>query len=128
MVSPTVPTAIISSPESPEVVIGNNITLTCSASGIHLPNITWSRKGEIIVESSKEIISQSVVNETVLASDLKITNTEQRDTGNYSCSAKNSAGVDTKLFYLQVLGMCKYSIKASQFRFLIFSSLQNHLK
>ena len=87
-------------------MIGNNITLFCSASGIHLPNITWSRGGEIIAESSREIISQSVVNGTVIASDLKITNTEQRDTGNYSCSANNSAGVDTKLFYLQVLGMC----------------------
>ena len=89
------------------MAIGNNITLTCSASGIHLPNITWSRGGESIAGSYREIISQSVVNGTVLKSDFKVTNTEQRDTGNYSCSANNSAGVDIKHFYLQVLGMFK---------------------
>ena len=90
------------------MVIGRDITLTCSASGIHLPNITWNRRGESIARSSRKIISQSVVNETILISDFVISSSEQTDTGNYSCSANNSAGVDTKLFYLQVLGMCKH--------------------
>ena len=105
-ISPTVPPTIITFPEGPEVVIGNSITLTCSASGIHLPSITWSRGGERIAGSSREIISQSVVNESVLTSEIVLSSSEQRDTGNYSCSANNSAGVDIRHFYLQVLGMC----------------------
>ena len=99
---PTVPATIITFPEGPEVVIDNNITLTCSASGIHLPTITWSRGGENIRE---EKITQNAVNETFLISEVKLFNTEQTDTGNYSCSANNSAGVDTQTFYLQVLGI-----------------------
>ena len=108
LISPTVPPTVITSPEDSEVVIGNNITLTCSASGIYLPTITWSRGGERIAGSLSEIITQSVVNESLLTSEIVIPSSEQRDTGSYSCSANNSAGVDIKLFYLQVLGMCMH--------------------
>ena len=107
LVSPTVPPSVTTFPEDSEVVIGNNITLTCSASGIHLPSVTWSRGGETIFGSSREIITQTVVNGTLVLSELIISDSEQRDTGNYSCSANNSAGVDTQAFHLQVLGMCE---------------------
>ena len=101
LVSPAVPPTVISFPENSEVVIGNNISLTCSASGIYLPTITWSRGGENIPEQK---ITQRAVNETFIISEVKLSNTEQTDTGNYSCSANNSAGVDTQTFHLQVLG------------------------
>ena len=105
-VPPTVTTPLASL----EVVIGGNITLTCSASGIHLPSITWSRGGESIAGSSREVITLSVVNDTFLTSEIEIANTEQRDTANYTCSANNSAGVASQTLFLQVLGTLNANI------------------
>ena len=51
------------------------------------------------------MITESVVNETFLTSNLEINSTEQGDTENYTCSADNSVGTDTSYYYLQVLGM-----------------------
>ena len=90
------------STESIEVVIGSNVTLACSASGFHLPNITWTTASPL---SDRVAISESDVNETFLTSLLEISNTEQADTGNYSCRAENGVGIDTGYIFLQVLGM-----------------------
>ena len=90
------------STESIEVVIGSNVTLACSASGFHLPNVTWTTAGPL---SDRVAISQSTVNETFLTSLLEISNTEQSDTGNYSCRAENGVGIDTGYIFLQVLGI-----------------------
>ena len=90
------------STESIEVVIGSNVTLACSASGFHLPNITWTTAGPLSVRVA---ISESDVNETFLTSLLEISNTEQGDTGNYSCRAENGVGIDTGYIFLQVLGI-----------------------
>ena len=90
--------------ENNEVVIGNNVTLSCSASGLYLPNIVWSKAGQNISSSSRLIITEIVANESFLTSHLEISNTEQGDTGNYTCTADNTAGIDASYSYLQVLG------------------------
>ena len=105
MSSHAVPPTITTDSESHEVVIGNSVTLSCSVSGFHLPNIVWSQEGQNISSSSRLTVTQSVVNESFLTSHLEISSTEQADTGNYTCSADNSAGIDTSYFYLQILGI-----------------------
>ena len=81
--------------------MGTSVTLTCSASGLHLPNITWTIPDP---ENEQVIISQSTIGESFITSQLDISNTEQADTGNYSCTAENSVGSDTGYIFLQVLG------------------------
>ena len=81
--------------------MGTSVTLTCSASGLHLPNITWTIPDP---ENERVIISQNTIGEIFITSQLDISNTERADTGNYSCTAENSVGSDTDYIFLQVLG------------------------
>ena len=69
--------------------IDENITLTCSATGFPVPNITWQYNGNTIsaldrVEISS-ISSYYQVNSTLIVRIAKID-----DTGNYSCTATSS--------------------------------------
>ena len=93
----------ISTPfDNVEVVIGSNITLTCSASGFHRPDFNW-----IILEHSERRLNfmTNIVNETYVTSQVEFLNTTQTDTGNYSCIAGNNVGEATEFIFLQVLGI-----------------------
>ena len=101
-----VPATIVEYPNSPNVVINDSVTLVCLASGIPLPNITWSREGEgDIVNSSESVILSRVVNATHVTSELTLVATGQQDTGQYNCLADNGIGTDNVSFHLQVVGM-----------------------
>ena len=90
------------SSEIVEVVAGSNVSLTCSAIGLDLPNITWSMP---VTMSGRATISHMIINDTYIASQLDIFDTEQADTGNYSCTAENSISNDTGYIFLQILGV-----------------------
>ena len=91
------------------MIAGSNVSLTCSAVGFHLPNISWSVPDPL---NDRITISRTVINDSFTASQLYIFNTEQRDTGNFSCTAENGISNDTGYIFLQVLGM--YSICDSE--------------
>ena len=107
---PTVPAVIVDYPDSPQVTIGHNVSVLCSASGIPLPNIMWSREGQSDnVNSSRLVLLSRVLDATHIISELTLRDAERQDDGQYSCTASNDIGTHTENFYLQVQGMYVHS-------------------
>uniref|UniRef100_A0A671W9G0 Hemicentin 1 n=1 Tax=Sparus aurata TaxID=8175 RepID=A0A671W9G0_SPAAU len=116
-----VPPSIIGQVEVPEnvsVVVKNPVALSCEASGIPLPAITWLKDGRPIKASSSvrnpvpEI--KWLKDGQLLVPDrrhqvlshgrfLQISLAQVSDTGRYSCQASNSAGDRSRHFNLNVL-------------------------
>ena len=69
-----------------------------------LSGLTWSREGVTLGENSHLTINTTQSSSTILTSQLVITNAEQADTGNYSCSVSSETGMDVKSFFLLVTG------------------------
>lgn len=64
-------------------VIDNTLSIYCTASGIPVPKITWTRGNETLPSDGR----MSVKNGTLVIVEL-----ETSDSGNYTCSALNTAG------------------------------------
>ncbi|XP_035384811.1 hemicentin-1 isoform X2 [Electrophorus electricus] len=78
------------------VVVRNPVALTCEASGIPLPVITWLKDGQpISASSSVRVISGG--------RSLRLMHAAVEDAGRYTCIVSNSAGEDRKNFDLDVL-------------------------
>ena len=101
--------------EKPQIVIhpenvteysgGSSVLFSCSAFGVPLPAISWSRDGEELGNSSRSIIYQEVVAEggvTFLKSILEICRARSLDAGTYSCSGNNVIDNDTASFEFAV--------------------------
>ena len=63
-----------------DIEVGQNLTLTCNASGDPLPNITWTKAGQ----------SQF----SVSGYDLSFADVQSKDVGSYRCRAYNGYGED----------------------------------
>uniref|UniRef100_A0A8C1I856 Hemicentin 1 n=1 Tax=Cyprinus carpio TaxID=7962 RepID=A0A8C1I856_CYPCA len=88
-----VPPTIIGQTQVPEnlsVVVKNPVVLSCEASGMPLPSITWLKDGQPISVMSNGRF-------------LQISGSQVADTGRYSCLASNSAGDRSRHFNLNVL-------------------------
>ncbi|XP_004706727.1 hemicentin-1 [Echinops telfairi] len=94
-----VPPSIIGNhgtPENISVVEKNSISLTCEASGIPLPSITWLKDGwPVNLSTSMRILSGGRT--------LRLMQTRTEDTGQYTCVVRNAAGEERKIFGLSVL-------------------------
>ena len=103
------PPTIESAPFDTQVVIGNSVSISCSASGVPLPNITWSRvEHEELMNHTDTLIIASVQDDNDITSLLTIVNAVQENTGYYNCTAENNIGRDSVIFHLQVQGMLYY--------------------
>ena len=80
---------ITTQPQSGSVTEGDNVTLSCNASGNPLPAMSWTRDGSL-VSSGDQRISFEARNRR-----LTITNVSRVDSGEYRCVADNSEGNDT---------------------------------
>lgn len=98
------PPFVESSPLDTEVVINDSVSLSCSASGVPLPNITWSRTGYGELMNSTNYLITNVQGDSI-TSLLTVVSAMQGDTGHYNCTAENSVGRDSATFYIQVQGM-----------------------
>ena len=101
------PAEIIHSPDSYSIaVINSTFTTSCHGYGIELPVIIWNKHGMALTNDARIITNQRYVfqNSTYqfIASTLTIGSTELEDTGNYSCIARNSNGMDVHRFTLTV--------------------------
>lgn len=74
---------------------GEEMTLTCKASGSPDPTISWFRNGKLIEENEKYILKGS-------NTELTVRNIINKDGGSYVCKATNKAGEDQKQAFLQV--------------------------
>ncbi|XP_038398241.1 hemicentin-1 isoform X3 [Canis lupus familiaris] len=83
-------------PENISVVEKNSVSLTCEASGIPLPSITWLKDGwPVSLSSSVRILSGGRT--------LRLMQTRLEDAGQYTCVVRNAAGEERKIFGLSVL-------------------------
>ena len=80
---------ITTQPQGGPVTEGDNVTLSCNASGNPVPTISWTRDGSL-VSSGDQRISFEAGNRQ-----LTITNVNRTDRGEYLCVADNSEGNDT---------------------------------
>ncbi|XP_029988074.1 hemicentin-1 [Sphaeramia orbicularis] len=98
-ISVHVPPAIIGQvqfPENVSVVVKNPVTLSCEASGIPLPAITWLKDGQPIkATSSVRVLSGG--------RSLRLMHAAVEDAGRYTCIVSNSAGEERKNFDLDIL-------------------------
>lgn len=81
-----------------KVISGHTTVLNCPASGTPVPAIEWFKNGWLLV-----------INNNILTQDngrqLKIINTRVEDSGNYTCTATNTAGKTEQDMTLLVLGI-----------------------
>ncbi|XP_067846589.1 hemicentin-1 isoform X2 [Heptranchias perlo] len=88
--------AALQVPENVSVVVKNPVALTCEASGIPLPSITWLKDGHpISLSNALRILSGGRI--------LRLMHAAVEDSGRYSCVVTNSAGEESKTFDLDIL-------------------------
>ncbi|KAG8436526.1 hypothetical protein GDO86_007581 [Hymenochirus boettgeri] len=90
------PRIVGSSLEGIKVKERENVTLSCEATGIPVPQITWLKDGLPILEYTNHHVDYKTQS-------LLIVNAMLRDSGRYQCIASNSAGHRSKSFSLGVL-------------------------
>ena len=76
--------------------LGNNLTLSCEASGDPTPKITWTREGA----TTNQL-------ENATGSNLTLVRIQLKDAGSYRCTAHNAYGSVSTLAAVNVI--CKYS-------------------
>ena len=86
--------------EGKSPIEGENITLSCNATGNPEPSISWVKDGSPINSNSR--ISFSQVNKR-----LTITSISRTDSGEYQCVVRNRFGNDTSNSKVNVLCKCR---------------------
>ncbi|XP_019412229.1 PREDICTED: hemicentin-1 isoform X1 [Crocodylus porosus] len=74
----------------------HSVTLACEVIGNPVPQITWVKDGQPLIEDDEHQILSS-------GRFLQITNAQVADTGRYTCIASNTAGDKSKSYSLNVL-------------------------
>ncbi|XP_027145831.1 hemicentin-1 [Larimichthys crocea] len=98
-ISVHVPPSIIGQikvPENVSVVVKNPVALSCEASGIPLPTITWLKDGRPIKASSSVRVLSG-------GRSLRLMHAAVEDAGRYTCIVSNNAGEERKNFDLDIL-------------------------
>ena len=89
--------------------VGDNISLSCTATGVPLPLLQWY-KDSIVITNESMISSSISTGETNIGgvtstvSILHLSSLNEFDSGTYSCEATNFAGNATYEFEIQVTG------------------------
>lgn len=91
--------------------IGDNISLSCTATGIPLPSLQWYKDNIVIMNES--MISVSIKETNIgdvpsTVSILHLSSLNEFDIGTYGCQATNFAGNATQEFEIQVTGGMYY--------------------
>ena len=73
------------------------VSLTCPTKGSPPPKITWRKNGEELASGDRFLIDNEGT--------LTIPQAVLKDTGNYTCSARNEAGAEEVTSSIDILGM-----------------------
>ena len=80
---------------------GQNISITCSATGQPKPNITWSKSiGDLPVEA------------VVSTTELKVNNVQKQDGGVYICKAENILGKAEETVQVVIFSALQFSVRS----------------
>ena len=102
----TVPPAIEDSPSDSEVVVSHSISLSCSASGVPSPSISWYGPGETeLTNSTSYTITEVTGDQSIMSTLVVVAAASRNDSGVFNCTAVNSVGTSYHTFNLLVLGM-----------------------
>lgn len=102
-------------PRSTEVVIGETISLHCTANALPAATITWLKGNSQITMNGEDNISITTATTLVTgslvatASVLTITNAQLHDAGSYVCLAANIIGNISKEVSVSVFGKQNYN-------------------
>ena len=97
------------------VIIGNSVTLDCSADGYPRPTTTWYKDGMLFKErkSGKKIHSKD--GKTVLTLQKLVVS----DMGSYSCNVSNRYGWIYRTFKVDAYGNTKNTVTVNIINFLL---------
>ena len=90
-------------------VEGNNIAITCEATGVPLPTIVWTFNGAVLISGDNVNITTAAIKNgdvSTVTETLTIMNVSRNFTGVYTCSANNSVGSDTSS-HIHITVQCK---------------------
>ena len=90
----------------PEVIIGNTVSVQCTAFGVPAPDISWEVNGSPLVGGGRVTISEEAVSENTVSSTLLISNVALSDSGQYTCVADNGV-ISSASMSLQLIVLCK---------------------
>ena len=96
---------IVIFPSNTNVREGYTVLLTCVAYGDPIPNLTWSKDGEELSNTSRISLFSSILEEGGLQYPqltLEICASELEDAGTYTCTAANENGTDSSYLELTV--------------------------
>lgn len=91
------PPTFVIQPQNTEVLVGQSVTLECSATGQPHPRVTWTRGDHSALPSDPRISITS-------SGGLYIQNVNQADGGQYTCYASNNMGTIHATAYIIVQG------------------------
>ena len=83
-----------SHPQSGNVSINDDFTLSCTASAFPLPDITWFHNSSLIAEDNRTTINQTRPTVRAVASTITIENATTSDGGTYVCRVDAPMGTD----------------------------------
>ena len=89
------------------VTVGDSVTLACVAHGSPLPDITWFRNGDQMLDNQtvNALVYESFVEQSgmiFVQSILELCPVEPTDAGEYSCFANSTNGNHTAVFQVIV--------------------------
>ena len=85
-----------------DIVLGSNITLTCTSSGSPPDTFTWMKDG-VPVTQSTDITTVTYTNTmAVFSSSYTISNVSISDNGTYTCTVTNPIGSDNYNFTINI--------------------------
>ena len=90
-----------------DVISGEILSMTCSASGEPAPQITWYHRGVLLTEemSNGTVSINSVITASTTTSRLKVTSASIEDAGLYRYWAGNFLGNESRDITVNVIGM-----------------------
>ena len=91
------------------VVIGSNITLTCTSSGSPPDTFTWMKDGVPVTQSTDITAVDYTSTSAVFSSSYTISNVSISDSGTYTCTVTNPIGTDNHTFTVNI---CKLVLNA----------------
>ena len=85
-----------------DIVLGSNITLTCTSSGSPPDTFTWMKDG-VLVTRSTNFTTVTYTNTTaVFSTTYSISNISISDIGTYTCTVTNPIGSDNYTFTVDI--------------------------
>ena len=86
-----------------DIVLGSNITLTCTSSGSPPDTFTWMKDGVPLLTQSTNITTVTYTNTmAVFSSSYTISNVSVSDNETYTCTVTNPIGSDNNNFTINI--------------------------